>query len=88
MADADGRPLAWLADVTRVALWHPLDSPAETVLAWRGALDAAGVTQPFKQARREVYLLTDAERATTAYSNRFAAHILRQFDAAARVPTP
>ncbi len=28
--------------------------------------------------KRQVYLLTDAERATGTYSNRFAAHILRQ----------
>jgi hypothetical protein len=37
-----------------------------------------GITQPFKQAHREVYLLTDAERRTHTYSNRFAAHVLRQ----------
>ena len=34
--------------------------------------------QPFKQAHREVYLLTDAERETETYSNRFASHIIRQ----------
>ncbi len=28
--------------------------------------------------KRQVYLLTDAERATRVYSNRFAAHVLRQ----------
>jgi hypothetical protein len=37
-----------------------------------------GITQPFKQAHREIYLLTDAERTTETYSNRFAAHVLRQ----------
>jgi hypothetical protein len=36
------------------------------------------VSQPFKQAHREVYLLTDAERHTDTYSNRFAGHVLRQ----------
>src|SRR5262249_58803984 len=30
-----------------------------------------------KQACREIYLLTPAERETRVYSNRFAAHILR-----------
>jgi hypothetical protein len=50
----------------------------DDVLAWRLRLEEAGVTQPFKQAHREIYLLTDAERATATYSNRFAAHILRQ----------
>ncbi|MEX2984474.1 DUF4132 domain-containing protein [Streptomyces sp. C36] len=61
-----------------VELWHPaVREPAE-VLAWREWLEQHGVTQPFKQAHREVYLLTDAERATRVYSNRFAAHVLRQ----------
>ena len=34
--------------------------------------------QPFKQAHREVYLLTPAEEQTRVYSNRFAAHLLHQ----------
>ncbi|WNV90541.1 DUF4132 domain-containing protein [Umezawaea sp. Da 62-37] len=61
-----------------VALWHPIGHPTAEVLAWRERLEEHGVTQPFKQAHREVYLLTDAERRTGAYSNRFAAHVLRQ----------
>lgn len=79
---ADGE-LRTLADVpvtegTLVGLWHPAGhEPAETV-AWRDWLERHGITQPFKQAHREVYLLTDAERATGTYSNRFAAHFLRQ----------
>ncbi len=32
--------------------------------------------QPFKQAFREIYLLTPAEEETRLYSNRFAAHIV------------
>jgi hypothetical protein len=36
------------------------------------------VVQPFKQAYRELYVLTEAERTSGTYSNRFAAHILRQ----------
>ena len=61
-----------------VALWHPLDSDPETVLAWRRKIIEREITQPIKQAHREVYVLTDAERETDTYSNRFAAHILRQ----------
>jgi hypothetical protein len=61
-----------------VALWHPVGRPVGEVLAWRERLEALGVSQPFKQAHREVYLLTDAERRTATYSNRFAAHVLRQ----------
>jgi hypothetical protein len=78
----DDRPVTPSAEA-RVRLWHPIAAPAETVLAWREWLVAHGVTQPFKQAHREVYLLTDAERGTETYSNRFAAHILRQHQFAA-----
>ncbi|MET9493249.1 DUF4132 domain-containing protein [Streptomyces sp. NPDC006552] len=63
---------------TEVALWHPVGRAPAEVLAWREWLERHAVTQPFKQAHREVYLLTDAERATGTYSNRFAAHIVRQ----------
>jgi hypothetical protein len=41
-------------------------------------LEDREIVQPFKQAHREIYLLTDAERVTNNYSNRFAAHIIRQ----------
>ncbi|MFC8428826.1 DUF4132 domain-containing protein [Streptomyces sp. NPDC057253] len=79
---ADGAPRT-LADVpvtegTEVRLWHPVDHAPAEIVAWRDWLERHGVTQPFKQAHREVYLLTDAERSTGTYSNRFAAHILRQ----------
>ncbi|HJZ48710.1 MAG TPA: DUF4132 domain-containing protein [Roseiflexaceae bacterium] len=73
-----GQPLGDLDATTAVTLWHPLDSPMDDVLVWRDWLTAHEVQQPFKQAHREIYLLTDAERATRLYSNRFAAHIIRQ----------
>ncbi len=62
----------------RIRLWHPLLADPARVLAWRRRIVDAGITQPIRQAHREVYVLTDAERATEIYSNRFAAHILRQ----------
>lgn len=61
-----------------VKLFHPIDFDVATVLAWRDKLFAKGVKQPFKQAWREIYVLTDAERNTDFYSNRFAGHILKQ----------
>ncbi|MFC6023572.1 DUF4132 domain-containing protein [Plantactinospora solaniradicis] len=61
-----------------VRLWHPIGREVVEVLAWRAWLEARRVTQPFKQAHREVYLLTAAEENTRLYSNRYAAHILRQ----------
>ncbi|MFD0005769.1 DUF4132 domain-containing protein [Streptomyces sp. NPDC127178] len=79
---ADGE-LRTLADApvtegSRVELWHPVGHEPAEIVAWRDWLERHGITQPFKQAHREVYLLTDAERATGTYSNRFAAHFLRQ----------
>ncbi|MFB9908028.1 DUF4132 domain-containing protein [Allokutzneria oryzae] len=61
-----------------VALWHPIDHDTDEVLEWRELLAEQGVVQPFKQAHREVYPLTEAERNTGLYSTRFAAHILKQ----------
>lgn len=63
---------------TRVTLWHPLDQAADEVLGWRVFLEERQIRQPFKQAHREIYLLTPAEMETVTYSNRFAAHLLRQ----------
>jgi len=62
----------------KISLWHPLGHDAKVVFAWRTRIELLGITQPFKQAHRELYLLTDAERRTGTYSNRFAGHILRQ----------
>jgi hypothetical protein len=78
----DTAPIS-LGDRTEVRLWHPLGFPPETVLAWRTWLREHEVRQPFKQAHREIYVLTDAELQTSSYSNRFAAHIIRQHQFAA-----
>jgi Domain of unknown function (DUF4132) len=74
---ADGRELTIAGNAT-VSLWHPIGRPVDSVLTWREWLEKHEVVQPFKQAHREVYVLTDAERRTGRYSNRFAAHVLRQ----------
>lgn len=76
LRNVSGEPVA-VRDTVR--LWHPVGRPVEEVMAWREQLEQEGRTQPFKQAHREVYLLTDAERRTGTYSNRFAGHILRQY---------
>ena len=67
-----------LSEDAKVSLWHPIDHREREIVAWRDWLAARQIVQPFKQAHREVYLLTDAERRTRTYSNRFAAHVLRQ----------
>jgi Domain of unknown function (DUF4132) len=63
---------------TRVRLWHPLTERPAAVMAWRERLKACGIRQPLAQAWRASYVVTDAERETRTYSNRFAGHILHQ----------
>jgi hypothetical protein len=64
-------------------LWHPLMSTTDEIVAWRRYIETNEITQPFKQAHREVYVLTDAEQTTGNYSNRFAAHVVRRHQLAA-----
>lgn len=78
IAGADGQTLEWLNEGTEVELWHPLYETSAGIMRWRELLAEHQVQQPFKQAHREIYLLTDAERTTQVYSNRFAAHIIKQ----------
>jgi hypothetical protein len=60
VVDLDLRPINF-ADTTSVQLWHPINRSTEEVGAWRSFLDAQRIQQPFKQAHREVYPLTEAE---------------------------
>ena len=85
--DLHGDEVEWINDDTTVELWHPVADTIENVLAWRNYLMDNEILQPLKQAFREKYVLTDAERNTKSYSNRMAAHILkqRQFSALTRV---
>ncbi len=79
LVDHRNRSVSWPDDSTTVRLWHPLDEQDPgRITAWREWLHDHELRQPFKQAYREVYLLTEAERRTRTYSNRFAAHILKQ----------
>ncbi len=84
LVTVEGTPLDHLNSDTSVELWHPLsvcsdNSAVSEVIKWREWLLAHEVQQPFKQAYREVYLLTAAEKQTRSYSNRFAAHIIKQY---------
>ncbi|WP_433462549.1 DUF4132 domain-containing protein [Spirillospora sp. CA-128828] len=63
-------------DPVRVRLWHPIRATPGEVRAWRERVVDEQIRQPFKQAFREIYLLTPAEEETRTYSNRFAAHIV------------
>ncbi len=82
--NTEGQPVV-LPEQGEVTLWHPSLSSAAEVKYWRDWLIEQQITQPFKQAYREIYLLTDAERNTRDHSLRFANHILKhqQFHALA-----
>ena len=74
--DVKGKPLK--SDITSLRLWHPIMDKVDVITAWRDRLEELQIRQPLKQAYREVYILTDAEISTRVYSNRMAAHILKQ----------
>jgi hypothetical protein len=75
--DASGEIID-LSRAQTVSLWHPLSSAADDVQRWRDRIFALSVRQPFRQAFREFYQVTDNERKTPMYSNRFAGVLLRQ----------
>lgn len=77
LVDSDTHPVA-LPEDAEVSLWHPLMSTRQEVQRWCIWLETQRITQPFKQAHREIYPLTDAERASGDYSQRFAGHYIRQ----------
>jgi hypothetical protein len=74
----EGTTLDWITEETEVRMWHPIHETVDGVLFWRQKLETLEIKQPMKQAYREVYILTDAEINTKMYSNRMAAHILKQ----------
>ncbi len=74
----DGKVVDWIDADTKVKLWHPVNATEEEIIVWRNKMMELEWKQPIKQAFRELYLLTDAEVNTRSYSNRMAAHILKQ----------
>lgn len=78
LVDLDLKPVDLSNGQVSVRLWHPIGKSTEDIVAWRSWLGSQQIQQPFKQAHRELYVLTDAEVSTRVYSNRYAAHILKQ----------
>jgi hypothetical protein len=76
--DVNEQVVDWIDDDTQVKLWHPAGRSIDEIIAWREYMNRKEIRQPFKQAYREVYMLTEAEIRTHTYSNRMAAHILKQ----------
>jgi hypothetical protein len=75
--NAAGEPID-IATAKNVRLWHPLFSTANEMQAWRERIFSSGVRQPFRQAFRETYEVTDAERESKMHSNRFGGVLMRQ----------
>ena len=73
-----GGEIVDIARATKVRLWHPLSSGTSEVQQWRQRIFDLGVRQPFRQAYREFYEVTEDERQTKMYSNRFAGTLMRQ----------
>jgi len=84
--DIDGNSIN-AEGVDTVTLWHPIQATVKEIEAWRNIFAKLKIQQPIKQVFREVYILTDAEINTKSYSNRMAAHILKQhqFNSLAKV---
>lgn len=57
---------------------------AEALSAWQREIVRQKIVQPFKQAFRELYILTPAEEETKTYSSRFAGHQVKA-DVASRL---
>ena len=74
----DNTVIDWIDDQTIISLWHPIDATEANIVAWRQKIVDLEITQPIKQAYREIYIITDAELNTETYSNRMSAHILKQ----------
>lgn len=76
--DAAGELVEGLEASTAVRLWHPVFSSTQEIQQWRDYMQTWQITQPMKQAFREIYLLTEAEINTRTYSNRMAGHLIKQ----------
>ena len=87
VCDAYGSPLELagmeasdgaVSDAFKLRLWHPLTSDAGELQHWSERIFSAAISQPFRQAFREFYEVSEDERQTRMYSNRFAGTYLRQ----------
>lgn len=76
LTDSKGKLLPQMDERWTVRLWHPVNAILEEQNAWKDYIMGFKIVQPFKQAFRETYTITQPELQTKTFSNRFAAHIL------------
>jgi hypothetical protein len=67
-------PLPMPQQVRIAHAWHLFQ--AQVLAKWQRAIVRKRIVQPFKQAFRELYILTPAEEDTAIFSNRFVGHTL------------
>ena len=75
--------VAPLPDDGEARLWHPAGAGPDEVRAWRDLFLGWQLAQPVRQAFREVYVLTEADRHARDHSARLAGHVFRQKEARA-----
>ncbi len=80
--DAHGNAQTWADEGTTVHLWHPADTAPVVQQWWRERLMEFGVTQPFKQAHREIWAASVGEQSVVG-SARFEGNFLKQHQLAA-----
>ncbi|RYG36627.1 DUF4132 domain-containing protein [bacterium] len=78
LADVAGRPIQ-AEEKAEVLLWHPVESDSEEIRQWQKRISDLGMTQPFRQIYREVYVPVREDGNTVG---RFRAHVIRQGRAA------
>lgn len=77
LTDVDGTEHALPTDGT-VRLWHPVEATDSEAGAWRQSTIERELTQPVRQAFREIYRLSKAEQSSSSASQRFSGHHIRQ----------
>ncbi len=76
--DAESKQIVTPHENDLIKLWHPIYSGTQEIQAWRNWLHATTTQQPFKQAHREVYRLSQEAQHSQTASQRMSGHILRQ----------
>ena len=74
LRDVQGESLPISGAVSIAHVWHLFD--AGVLADWQQAVVAGRLVQPFKQAFRELYVLTPAEQQAGTHSRRFVGHVV------------
>jgi hypothetical protein len=76
LVDENGKPIK-TNEKSKIRLWHPLSNSIELIKKWQDFIEQNKITQPFKQAFREIYFPVTDERRSDV-SARFSGYTLKQ----------